>query len=273
MKKSVALFAAILVLASAICPAKDSTITLLWPQDKPAIKLTFGKFQQIALLAGQSTYVCDVIVENLADKAVPHASFTVYGNDRNNVRIGDGLLVVSDLGPKQQVKARLQFTSVGIPASLTLSAKKDMLGAPGARTIPLRVLSVPAGAKLKVDGQDAGTTPVMVKLTIGSHNLDLTKEGYAPGSTPFEVTPEELPGGSITVELGGLGRDTVELRDGTVLLGDVLSMSLTAVVVSVDGKEQTLERNQVKKMMLVERQVTQQPAVIQPAPPPSQPKH
>jgi hypothetical protein len=196
MKKSVAIFAAIWVLASAVCSAKDQTITLLWPQDKPAIKLTFGKFQQIAVLAGQSTFVCDVIVENLTEKPVPHASFTVYGNDKSGVRIGEGLLLLSDLNPQQQVKARLQFTSVGVPASFTLSAKKDMLAAPGAKTIPLRVLSVPPGAKLKVDGQDSGVTPVMVKLTIGDHVLDLAKEGYAPGSTPLEVTPDELPGGT-----------------------------------------------------------------------------
>jgi hypothetical protein len=274
MKKSVVIFAAILALAGSVCLAKDSSIVLQWPQDKPAIKLAFGKFQQVGSLAGQRTYVCDVVVENLTDKPVPRASFTVYGSDKNNVRIGDGLLVVSDLGPQQRVKARLQFTSVGIPASLTLSAKKDMLAAPGVKTIPLRVLSVPPGAKLKVDGQDAGTTPVMVKLTIGSHSLDLTKEGYAPGSTPLEITPDELPGGSITVELGGLSRDTVELRDGTVLLGDVLSMSLTSVTVRVEGKEQTVDRNQVKKMMLVERQVTTQPAISQPAPSvQSQPTH
>ena len=272
MKKSLALLAAILVLASAVCLAKDSTITLLWPPDKPAIKLTFGKFQQIAVLAGQSTFICDVVVENLTDKPVSHASFTVYGNDKNNVRIGEGLLILSDLNPQQQVKARLQFTSVGVPASLTLSAKKDMLATPGVKTIPLKVLSVPPGAKLKVDGQDSGVTPVMVKLTVGTHTLDLTTEGYAPGNTPLEVTPDELPGGSITVELGGLSRDTVELRDGTVLLGDVLSMSLVSVVVSIDGKEQTLERNQVKKMMLVEHQVTQQPVAIQPAPAQTPPK-
>jgi hypothetical protein len=103
---------------------------------------------------------------------------------------------------------------VGVPASLALSAKKDMLISPGAKTIPLKVVSVPPGARLKVDGQDAGTTPVRVRFAVGMHALDLTKEGYAPGSTPMEVTPEELPGGSITVELGGLSRDTVELRDG-----------------------------------------------------------
>ncbi len=265
MKKSVGVLVAILILASTVCLAKDSSITLQWPPEKPAIKLTFGKFQQIEAFSGQNTFVCDVVVENLTDKAVERPSFAVYANDKNNVRIGQGLLIVSDLGPQQRVKARLQVNSAGVPAGLSLAVSS--------RTIPLRVISVPPGAKLKVDGQDAGTTPVMVKLTIGGHNLDLTKEGYAPGTTPLEVTPDELPGGSITVELGGLSRDTVELRDGTVLLGDVLSMSLTAVVVSVDGKEQTLERNQVKKMMLVERQITQQPVVIQPAPAQSQPKH
>ncbi|MGB9492329.1 MAG: PEGA domain-containing protein [Terriglobales bacterium] len=242
---------------------KDEPVTIEWPQDKPAIKFTFGKFQRVGSLAGQNTYVCDVVVENLTDKTVPRASFTVYGNDKNNVRIGEGFLVVSDLNPQQQAKVRLQFNSVGVPARLMISAKKDTLASPDAKTIPLRVLSVPPGAKLKVDGQEAGVTPVMVRLAVGSHTLDLTKEGYMPGNTPLEVTPDELPGGSITIELGGLSRDTVELRDGTVILGDVLSMSMTLVVVSIDGREQNVDRNQVKKVMLVERQVTQQPVVIQ----------
>ncbi len=81
----------------------------------------------------------------------------------------------------------------------------------------------------------------------------------------MDVTAEELPGGSITVELGGLSRDTVELRDGSVVLGDVLSMSMTEVVVRTDGKEQSFPRNQVKKMMLVERVMQERPAILQPA--------
>jgi len=128
MKKGLALVAVILVMASGVCPAKDSPITLLWPPDKTAIKITFGKFQQISVLAGQSTSVCDVVVENLTDKPVPRAYSTVYGNDKNNVRIGEGLLLLSDLNPQRQVKARFQFSSVGIPASLTLSANKGHAG-------------------------------------------------------------------------------------------------------------------------------------------------
>ncbi len=265
-------YLALVCLITSVLFAKDATVTLVWPQDKPAIKLTFGKFQQVGSLAGQNTYVCDVLVENLTDKVVPRASFTVYGNDKNNIRVGDGMLFVSDLNPQQQARVRLQFNSVGVPVSLSVSAKKDMLTPPGVKTIPLRVISVPPGARLKVDGQDAGVTPVMVKLTVGEHTLEAAKEGYAPGNTPLEVTPEELPGGSITIKLGGLSRDTVELRDGTTLLGDILSMSMTSVVISVDGKKRALDRNQVKKMILVERQILQQPVIMQPATPQPQSK-
>jgi hypothetical protein len=209
---------------------------MLWPPDKPALKLAFEKFRQVANYAGQSTFVSEVTVQNLTDKKIPRASFTVYLMDKNNVRIGDGLLQISDLEAAQSAKMQFQSSSVGIPVHLILSAKKDMLS--DVKTISLKVISVPPGANLKVDGQAAGITPVMVRLTVGTHSLDLTKEGYAPGNTPLEVTPDELPGGSVTVELGGLSRDTVELRDGTMLLGDVVSVSLTSVAVRV-GRERS----------------------------------
>lgn len=249
----------------------EPAIVMTWPTDKPALKLSFEKFRQLSTYAGQSTFVSDVTVQNLTDKQIPRASFTLYLMDKNKVRIGEGLLQLSDLEAGQSAKIQFQFNAVGIPASITLSAKKDMLAPPGAKTVPLRVVSVPAGAKLKVDGQEAGTTPVIVRLTVGTHQLDLTKEGYAPGGTPLEVTPDELPGGSITVELGGLSRDTVELRDGSVVLGDVIALSVTQVVVRVDGKDQTYDRNQVKKLMLVEREVIQQAPMTQPASVPPHP--
>jgi hypothetical protein len=238
----------------------DPPIVMLWPADKPALKLTFDKFRVQGSYAGQNSYLADVRLENLTDKQIPRAFFTVYFLDKNKVRIGEGMLQVADLEAGQAAKMQLQFNSVGVPASLILSAHAD------AKTIPLRIISVPAGAKLKVDGQEEGTTPVMIRLAVGTHQLELMKEGYAPGSTPLEVTPDELPGGSITVELGGLSRDTIELRDGSVLLGDVVSMSMTDVIVRVDGKDQSYPRNQVKRIMLVERVIEQRPAVVQPAP-------
>jgi hypothetical protein len=50
------------------------------------------------------------------------------------------------------------------------------------------------------------------------------------------------------------------------VLCDVISVSMTQVLVRADGKEQTYDRNLVKKIMLVEREVIQQPPVTQPVP-------
>ncbi len=261
----------LVLLPSAVAFGKNEPIVLLWPPESPALRLTFDKFRQQGTYSGQNVYLSDVTVENLTEKLIPRATFTVNFFDKNKIRIGQGTLLVADLDAKQSARVQFEFNSVGIPSSLTLSAKKDMLTPPGPKTISLRVVSVPQGAKLKVDGQDSGVTPVLVRLTVGVHQLDLAKEGYASGSTPIEVTADELPGGSITVELGGLSGDTVELRDGTVLLGDVISMSMTEVVVRVDGSDKSYPRNQVKKIMLVERGTEQRPAVIQPAPNPSHP--
>lgn len=241
----------------------EPPITLMWPPEKPALKLTFDKFREQSRYEGQNSYVSDVTLTNLTDKQIPRALFTVYLFDKNKVRIGEGQLQVANLEGGQTARMQFQFYSVGVPASLNLSAKKDMLSA---KTIPLRILSVPSGAKLRVDGQDSGVTPIMVRLTVGAHQLDLTKEGYAAGSTPLEVTADELPGGSITVELGGLSRDTVELRNGSNVLGDVVSMSMTEVIVRIDGQDKKYDRNQVNKIILVERVTTQQPVAVQPEP-------
>lgn len=135
------------------------------------------------------------------------------------------------------------------------------------KAIPLRVLSLPAGANFKVDGEDAGRTPKMVDFTIGVHTLEFSKEGYAPGSTPLEVSADELPGGSVSFELGGLSQDTLELREGTTVLGDVMSISLATAVARVDGKDQKYDRDLVKKIILVERVTTEPPSVIPPAKP------
>ena len=263
MKRACAVLLIAALLPVIALAKSEPPIVMLWPPEKPAVKLTFEKFRQQGSYAGQNSYLSEVTVENLTDKQIPRAAFTVYFLDKNKVRIGQGTLQVGGLEASQTAKVQFLFNSVGVPSSLLLSTTKDMFGA---KIIPLRVISVPPGAALRVDGVDSGITPVMVRLSVGTHQLDLIKEGYAPGNTSVDVTADELPGGSITIELGGLSRDTVELRDGTIVLGDVISMSMTGVVVRIEGKDQTYDRNQIKKILLVERNVTQQPAVIQPQP-------
>ena len=150
-------------------------------------------------------------------------------------------------------------------------ARNDSSGIPTSlKTVPLKVISVPPAANLKVDGHDVGITPITVPLMIGSHTLSFSKEGYATGSTPVDIKPDEAPGGSITFELGGVSQDNVELRDGTVLQGDLMSVSMSSVMVRINGKDQTYDRNQIRKIILVQREPAQNPASA--ASPPASPK-
>jgi len=276
MRRQFVTVALCVVLATCLVSAKDKkdrdkpepSIVMLWPdQTSPTLKLTFEKFVQLGSYNGQLSLESHVMVENTSGKRIPLASFTVYLLDKDKVRIGNGTLNITDLDPGQQVKLPFQVGSLGVPASLSLVAHTDAAGIPTSlRTVPLKVISVPPGASLKVDGHDEGFTPATVRLTAGNHTLSFSKEGYLSGSTPVDIKPGEAAGGSITFELGGLSQDSVELRGGTVLQGDVISMTMTSVVVRVDGKEQTFDRNQVQKIILVERITTQQPPVTQPMP-------
>ena len=247
----------------------EPSIVMLWPGEaSPTLKLTFERFTQLASYNGQLSLESHVMVENMSGKRIPLASFTVYLLDKDKVRIGNGVLNFSDLDPGQQAKLAFQVSSLGIPATLNLVARTDAAGIPTSlKTVPLKVVSVPPGANLKVDGRDEGLTPATVRLAIGSHTLAFSKEGYASGSTPVDIKPDEAPGGSITFELGGLSHDNIELRGGTVLQGDVLSMNMTSVVMRVDGREQTFNRNLVQKIILVERENVQQPVTVQPSAP------
>jgi len=255
---------AMLLVVTSFTLAKEKTdpgITMMWPDaSHPTLKLVFGKFvRQGPGYGGETSFASDVLVQNVSAKRIPRASLTVRLFDRNKVRIGDSVLNVNDLGPTESTKIAFQFVTTGMPTSLMLSAHNDTSGVPTSlRTIPLKIISVPPGARLKVDGQDAGTTPRVVDLMVGTHILEFSKEGYAAGSTPVDVAPDESPGGSVTFELGGLSRDTIELRDGTSLLGDVISVSMTSVVVRITGEDHTYDRNKVKKITLVEREAVQE---------------
>jgi hypothetical protein len=46
----------------------------------------------------------------------------------------------------------------------------------------------------------------------------------------------------------------VKLRDGSTIIGDVESISATGITVRVVGEMQVLERNRVKRILLVERE-------------------
>lgn len=238
--------------------AKDSPgQTVMWPETgAPILRFTFGKFKEVGGLRSERSYVTETTAENLWTKPISEASFSLYLYDKNKTRIGEGYISLSNVGRGQMVKFQTAVNASGVPVSVSLMAKSlpQELGALApSRRVSITVNSVPQGASLKVDGVDAGTTPKIAQLTLGKHILQFSKDGFSPGTFPLEIGSDDASGGSVSYELGTSAHDTIELRDGTVLSGDLLSVDAGEITVRIGGAAQHFDRNQVKRILLVER--------------------
>lgn len=240
----------LVLLAGAVCVLAADTVLTWPPEGQASLKFTIGKLRQVNSYSGQTDYVADVNVTNLGTKPVSFASFYVYLLDKGQKRIGEGYIELSNIGPGQQVKVPLTAHAMGNVASMQLQPQHLPSDEP--RKVTVNIATLPAGASFKVDGQDAGMTPKAVQLIPGKHKLEFSKEGYAPGSTDVDVTAGSLPS-IVNYELAGLSQDTIVLRDGTVLLGDVASVTASVLTVKVNGRLRKVDRNQVAKVLFVER--------------------
>jgi hypothetical protein len=157
-------------------------------------------------------------------------------------------LLVHALGEesKRTVKFQVTISASGSPNSVAVATSAP-------RSVSITVNSVPQGAALTVDGKAAGITPKIIEVAIGKHMLEFEKEGFNSGKFPLEITSRDASGGSVSYELGSAAHDTIELRDGSVLLGDLVSVSGMQVQVRIGGNTQSLDRNQVKRILLTER--------------------
>jgi len=187
MSRRVRLLPVLLILAFTLAFAKKPDLIMMWPPENPTLKLTFGTFHEVGSYLGKLSLVSDVTVQNLTAKVMPRASFNVSLLDRNNVRLGNGLLIIEDLNPGQSAKVQFQCSSVGQPAMLNLAAHNSGGVPTSTKAIPIMIVSVPPGAMLKVDDQAMGMTPVTVRMLGGTHNLELHKEGYADAKTPLST--------------------------------------------------------------------------------------
>ena len=238
--------------------AKDTpTQVINWPPTGSVIvRVTLGKFKEISSVVGQRNYVIETTAENLWNKKISRLGFNLYLYDKNKVRIGDGWITIENVPPGQSVKFQTTVHAVGTPASVELAvnsvpAELQPLAPP--KKISMTVNSVPQGAVLSVDGVEAGTTPKSVQLTLGKHSLGFVKEGFNTGTFPLEIGPDDVSGGSVSYELGTSAHDTFELRDGTVLTGDLVAVSGMEVRVRAAGTIQSLDRNKIKRILLTER--------------------
>jgi hypothetical protein len=262
---------ALFLMASAAYAKDQPAQVIVWPESgTPVLRFSFGKFKEVGSVGSERTFMTDTTAENLWGKLISNASFSLYLFDKNKVRIGEGMINLSSVSPGETVKFQTTIAASGAPASVSLVAKylpAELGPARPPRTISITVNSVPQGAALKVDDKEAGTTPKIVQLGVGKHMLEFNKEGFNPGRFPMEIGADDASGGSVSYELGASAHDTIELRDGTVLSGDLQSVSATDVVIRAGGKDLSYDRNQVKRIMLVERAVAPPTPVAQPAQP------
>jgi|tagenome__1003787_1003787.scaffolds.fasta_scaffold20963365_2 hypothetical protein len=246
---------------------KDKEVVIVWPSDaQPVLRFSFTPMQELGSYRGQKNYTTNVTVHSIWSKKIERAEFSVYLLDANRTRVGEGYISVSNLSANETTKFALTVSTLGTPTELKLEPRnlEGSLAEFGpTRTISTTVYSVPAGAQLKLDGKDAGSTPVIIQLTVGRHDLEFDKEGFRSGHYPLVIGQNDASGGSISYELGGLSTDTVELRDGTSITGDVISVDATQVTVRMGGEMKPFARNQVKRILLVEREPA--PAPLPPA--------
>jgi len=243
-------FACVLVLAVAVSSllAKDNVFqTVNWPESgQTVLRFSFSKFKDIGGMGKEHTYLTDTIAEKVSDKTIGNANFSLYVFDKSNARIGEGYINLANVGPGQTVKFQITLSASGNPVSVAVSASAP-------RSLSITVNSVPQGAVLKVDGKEVGTTPKIIEVAIGKHVLEFSKEGFNSGKFPLEMTSHDASGGSVSYELGSAAHDTIELRDGSVLSGDLISINGMQVQVRIGGNTQAFDRNQVKRILLAER--------------------
>jgi hypothetical protein len=264
MLRALRVLVPVLLLVALTAVAKEpQPLVIMWPASGTAVlQISFSKFKDLGGSVGsQRPYVTDATVLNLSTRIVAKQHFTVYLFDKKQVRIGEAWMDVTNLGPSQTVKFQVSVMASGTPVSVQLLASSDVQ-----KAVSMTINSVPQGALLKVDGIEAGTTPKLINVGPGKHLLTFSKGGFRAGEFPLEIGPNDVSGGSVSYELGAAQFDTVELRDGTVLNGDLDSIRGMDVVVRVGGELQRIDRNKIKRILLTEREAPD-PSSLPPAQP------
>lgn len=93
--------------------------------------------------------------------------------------VGEHTIKLTKLGYNDWETTKYVYANEGVYVSATLTPQ------PGS----ISISSVPAGAKIYLDGEYKGTTPKTISdVSVGSHTLELNKEDYQSWSTSVYVT-------------------------------------------------------------------------------------
>ncbi|MGP8184588.1 MAG: PEGA domain-containing protein [Terracidiphilus sp.] len=244
------LFVLLLLCAGPVLAKDAPLLTVDWPASgTPVLRFTFSKFKPLPGMGALHGYVMDVAAQNLSSNPIPSAKFRLYLFDKDKVRVGEDGIELSNVSPGETVKFETTVAASGIPVSVSLEEISQAL-----RAITLTVNSTPQGATLKLDGAEQGPTPRLISVGPGKHTLTFSREGFMTGTFPLEIGPNDVSGGTVSFELGTASFDSVELRDGSVLNGDLVAISGMDVEVRVGGSIQHIDRNKVKRIVLTQRE-------------------
>jgi hypothetical protein len=86
--------------------AKDNPFQIAtWPDSgRPVLRFTFSKFKDIGGMGKEHAYITDTIAENVSDKTIGTANFSLYVFDKDKARISEGYINLSNIGAGQTVK-------------------------------------------------------------------------------------------------------------------------------------------------------------------------
>jgi len=244
--------AVVLLLLAVSCSATDAPLqTVDWPSTgKAVVRFTFGKFKSLPGTANQHSYLMDTAAENVSPKRIPSARFRVYLYDKNKARVGENEIEILNLGPGGVAKFETPVGTSGEPVTVSV---EDVTTA--TRSVSISVNSTPQGAALAVDGTAVGVTPKIISVEPGHHVLVISKEGFPSGTIPLDIGRDDASGGTVNFELGAPSSDSIEMRDGTVLYGDVLSISGMDVEIRVGSGTEHIDRNKIKRILFIPRNV------------------
>lgn len=252
--------AGLLVSVSGFAKEKPLQVIDFPETGNPVLRFTFGKFKSLPSMGNLHGYVMDTTAQNLSARVIASERFLIYLFDKNNVRVGEDAIAVSNVGPGETVKFETTVSTSGQPVSITLREV-----APSARAVSLTVNSAPQGAVLSLDGKQLGVTPRLISVGPGHHILSFSKEGFNKGTLPLDISPNDVSGGAVNFDLGTAAHDSIELRDGSILTADLVSISGMDIEVRMGGSIQHLDRNKVKRILLVEREQPSSEPAIPPA--------
>jgi hypothetical protein len=231
--------------------AKDAPPQVIdWPATgTPVVRFTISKLKPLPGMSNLHGYVMATTAENLSPRLISAARFSVYLFDKSKVRVGEDTIGLTNIGPGESVKFETTVMTSGIPVSVAIQELEQ-----ASKSISLTVNSTPQGAMLKLDGTEVGTTPRMIYVGAGRHTLTFSKEGFTAGNFPLEISRDDVSGGTVSYELGASAFDSIELRDGSVLNGDLISLSGMDVEIRIGGSIQHIDRNKIKRVMLTQRE-------------------